>query len=82
MAVSTEVDKHSVRSNILDDTFEYLSFFELADDFFLLLFELCFDEHLVRNNYILVFLIDFHNLELHRLLNECIVVANGAHVDL
>ena len=36
----------------------------------------------MRHNDILVFLIDLDNLELHRLANEYVVVADGLHVNL
>ena len=79
---TTEVDEYAVRSDVLDSTFEHLSFFEFGDDFFLLLFELGLDECLVRNNDILEFLIDFHNLEFHSLAYVSIVVADRLNVDL
>ena len=44
---ATQVDEHTVRGDILDSTFEYLAFFQFADNFFLLLFQLSFDKRLV-----------------------------------
>ena len=54
----------------------------MADDFLLLSFELGFDECLVANNDVLILLVDFHNLELHCLANEYVVVADGLNVNL
>ena len=79
---TAEVDEHAVRGDILDRTFEYLTFFEFSDDFFFLLFELGLNESFVRNNDILEFLIDFNDFEFHRFAYEYIVVANGFNVDL
>ena len=44
---ATEVDEHTVRSDVLDRSFENLSFLQAADDHALLLFEFCFDERFV-----------------------------------
>ena len=79
---TAEVDEYAVRGDILDRTFEYLTFFEFGDDFFLLLFELGFDESLVRNNNVFEFLVDFNHFEFHGFANEYIVIANGFNVDL
>ena len=58
---TTEVDEYTVRSDVLDSTFENLTLFELGDDFALLLFEFGFDEGLVRNNNVLEFFVDLDN---------------------
>ncbi len=79
---TAEVNEYTVRSDVLDGTFENLTLFELADDFFLLLFQFGLDESLVRNNNVAEFLVDLHHLELHRLAYEYIVVAYGMNVDL
>ena len=44
---AAEVDEHTVGGDVLDGAFEYLAFFELGDDFALLLLELSLDEGLV-----------------------------------
>ena len=67
---ATQVDEYTVRCDILDNTLEYLSLLEFADDFLLLLFQLSLDESLVRNNDVLEFLVDLNDLEFHRLANE------------
>ena len=79
---ATEVDEHTVRSDILNSTFEYLTLLKLRDDFLLLSFEFSLDECLVWYNNILVFLVDLNNLEFHCLTNEYVVVADGLNVDL
>ena len=79
---ATQVDEYTVGCDILNGTFENLSFFEFTDDFFLLLFQFSLDKSLVRNNDILEFLIDFNNLEFHSLANEYIIVADRLNVDL
>ena len=79
---ATQVDKYTIGSDILNGTLKNLSFFELTDNFFLLLFQLSFDKSLVRNNHILEFLVDLNNLEFHCFANEYIVVADRLHIDL
>ena len=41
---TAEVNEYAVRSDVLDNTFEDLTLFEVRDDFLALCFELCFDE--------------------------------------
>lgn len=79
---TTEVNEYSVGCDVLDFALEHLTFLQFGDDFFLLLFELCLDECLVAHNNILVFLVDLDNLEFHGLVNEYIVVADRANIDL
>jgi len=73
---AAQIDEYTIGSDILDSSFEYLSFFEFGDNFFLLLFELGFDKSFVRNNHILEFLIDFNNFEFHSFTYEYIVVTD------
>ena len=47
---ATQVDEYTVGCDILNGTFENLSFFEFTDDFFLLLFQFSLDKSLVRYN--------------------------------
>ena len=79
---TAQVDKYTVAGDILNSTFEYLTLFELRDNLLLLFFEFCLDESLVRNNYVLEFVVDLHNLEFHSLTNEYIVVADWLNVNL
>src|SRR5699024_5387727 len=79
---AAQIDEYTIGSDILDSSFEYLSFFEFGDNFFLLLFELGFDKSFVRNNHILEFLIDFNNFEFHSFTYEYIVVTDRLNVDL
>ena len=79
---TTEVDEYAVVGDVLDSTFKNLSLFELRDDLLLLLLKLCLDKSLVADNHVAELLVDLHNLELHGLANECIVVADWLHVDL
>ena len=79
---AAKVDKYTVRCDVLNNTFEHLTLFELRDDFFLLLFDFGFDKCLVRYNNVLEFLVDLNNLELHCLSDEYIVVTDGLNVDL
>ena len=44
---TAEVNEYTVRSDVLDSTFENLTLFELADDFFLLSLQFGLDESLV-----------------------------------
>ena len=79
---ATQVDEYTVRSDVLDSSFQYLSFLQFGDDIFLLLFQLCLDKSLVRYNNILEFLIDLNNLEFHSLTYKYIVVTDRLHIDL
>ena len=79
---AAEVDEYTIVGDILNRTFEHLTLFELADDFLLLSFEFSFDECLVADHNVLVFLVDFYNLEFHGLTHEHVIVADGLHVDL
>ena len=79
---ASKVYKYSVRSDILDDTLEYLSFFEARDNLFALLFELFLDKSFVRYYYILVFVVDFYYLEFNSFIDKYVVVAYRYHVDL
>ena len=79
---AAKVDEYTIGRDVLDGTFEHLTLLELGDDLLLLSFEFGLDECLVRNNHILVFLVDLDDLELHGLANEYVVVADGLHVDL
>ena len=79
---TAQVDKYTVAGDILNSTFEYLTFFELRDNLLLLFFEFCLDESLVRNNYVLEFVVNLHNLEFHSLANEYVVVADWLNINL
>ena len=79
---TSKVNEYTIGCDILDNTLEYLSFLELADNLFLLCLKLCLDESLVRNNDIAELLIDFHNLELHCLAYEDVVVADRMNINL
>ena len=79
---TAQVDKYTIAGDILNSTFEYLTFFELRDNLLLLFFEFCLDESLVRNNYVLEFVVDLHNLEFHSLTNEYVIVADWLNVNL
>src|SRR3712207_592642 len=79
---TTEVNEYTIRGDVLDSSFENLTFFELRDNFFLLCFQLSLNESLVRNNNVAELLIDLHNLEFHGLAYEYVVVAYRMNVDL
>ena len=79
---AAKVNEYTIVGDVLNRTFEYLTFFEFGDDFSLLGFEFVFDEGFVRNDHVLVFLVDFDNLEVHGLVNKHVVVADGLDVDL
>ena len=79
---TTKIYKHTERKDVLNRTFEYLTLFEFADNVAFLLLKLGFYQDLVRYNDILLLLIDLYDLELHCLINESIVVTDGANIDL
>ena len=79
---TTQIDKHTIRSDVFDSSFEYLSFFELWDDFFLLFFNVCLDKCLVRYNNIFELMIDFDNLKFHVFIHILIIITYWLHIDL
>ena len=79
---TAQVDEDAVAGDVLDGSFEHLALFELRHDLLLLGFELGLDEGLVADDDVLELLVDLDNLELHRLLDEDVVVAYGLDVDL
>ena len=79
---TAEVDEYTVGCDVLNHTFENLAFLELADDFFLLCFDFCFDECFVRYDHVFEVLVDLDNLELHSLADKCVVVVDRTYVDL
>ncbi|MPN00559.1 hypothetical protein SDC9_147755 [bioreactor metagenome] len=44
---ATQVDEHTVRSDVFNGTFKDLTFLQLADNFFFLIFEFSFDKRFV-----------------------------------
>ncbi len=79
---TAEVNEYTIVGDVLDCSFENLAFFEFADDFALLLLKLSLKESLVRNDYIAEFLVDLDDLEVHCLVNICIVILDRTDVDL
>jgi len=79
---ATQVDEYTIRCDILNGSFKNLSFFELTDNFFLLLFQFSFDKSFVRNNHVFEFLVDFNHFEFHCFANKYIIVTDRFHVDL
>ena len=79
---ASEVYEHTVRSDVLDSTFEDLTDFEALDDETLLLFELGLNEGLVRHHHVLELLVDLDNLEFHLLADILVEVADGLDVHL
>ena len=79
---TSKVDKYPVRCNVLHDTFQYLTFFQLADNLFFLLFDIRFDQSFVRYHYVLELVVDFHYFELHGLTYVLIVITDRFHIDL
>ncbi len=79
---AAEVHEHAVGGDVLHLALEHLTLLQLGDNLFLLLLELGLDQSLVADHHVFIFLVDFDNLEFHSLVDEYIVVADGAHVDL
>ena len=79
---TAEVDEYTVRGDVLDNTFEDLTFLELADDLSFLSFEFSLDKSLVRNYYVAVLVVDLDDLEVHGLVDEYIVVSDGLDIYL
>ena len=79
---TAQIDEYTVRGDVLDRTFEYLTLFELGDDLLLLLLEVGLDEGLVRDHHVLEVVVYLDDLEFHRLFHELIVIADRFYVDL
>ena len=79
---AAQIDEHAVGGDVLDGTLENLALFELRHDLLLLRLELGLDQRLVRHDDVAELLIDLHDLELHRLVDIDVVVADRLHVDL
>src|SRR5690554_395569 len=77
-----KINEYTVRSNVFNNTFKYLTFFKLPDDFFFLFFDVGFDKCFMRNNNVFEFLVNFNHFEFHSLSDIHIVVANWFDVDL
>ena len=79
---AAQVNKYTVAGDVLDGTFEDLSFFKFLDDLSFLCFKFILDEGFVRNNHILVFVVDFDHLEFHDFIDKNVVIADRLDIDL
>ena len=79
---TAEVNEYTIVGDVLDSSFENLTFFEFADDLALLFLKFCLEESLVRYDNIAEFLVDLDDLEVHCLVNKCIVILDRTDVDL
>ncbi len=79
---AAEVDEDTVAGDVLHDAFQHLTLLEVADNLGLLSLDLVLDESLVADDDVLVFVVDFDDLELHGLVDIDIVVADGFDIDL
>jgi len=79
---AAKIDKDTVRGNVLNSSFKYLTFFKLGNDIFLLLFQFGFNQCFVRNNNISEFMINLNHLEFHCLSNINIIVADWFNINL
>lgn len=79
---ATQVHERTEIGNVLDSTFQYLTFFEFAHDLCTLCFDIAFDKCFVRNNRVLNGFVYFHHFELHGLTNKLIVISYRLHIDL
>ena len=79
---TSQIHKYAVRSDVFNTTLKDLADFETLNNEALLLLELSFNQSLVRNNYVLEFLIDFDNLEFHLLAYVLVKVPDWLYVYL
>src|SRR5690606_37171490 len=79
---TSKVDEYTVRSNVFNNTFKYLAFFKLPDDFFFLYLDISLDKSLVRYNYVFEFMVDFHNFKFHSFIYILIVITDRLNVYL
>ena len=79
---TTKVNEYTVRCNVLNSTFKYLTFLKTFDDNSFLLLKLSLNKCFVRYNNVLKLLVDFHNLEFHLLTYVLIKVTYRLHINL
>ena len=79
---TAEVDEYTLVGDVLDSSFKDLSLLELADELSPTLLLLCLEEGLVGNDDVAELLVDLDDLEVHGLVDICIVVADRLDVDL
>ena len=79
---TTQVDEYTEIGHVLDHTFQYLTLLQVVQDFCFLLFEILLDQYFVRNNYVIVGVVDFNNLHFHFLAYINIEIPDRLHVNL
>src|SRR3990172_6974062 len=79
---SSQVDEYAEVGHILDHAFQHLSFLEVVQDHCLLFFKVFFNQDLVRNNYVIVSIIDLDNFHFHLLAHEDIEIPDRFYIDL
>ena len=79
---TAEIDEYTVVGDVLDLTFEYLAFLELADELCPSGLLLCLEKCLVRHNHVAELLVDLHDLEVNGLIYKLVVVTDRLYVNL
>ena len=79
---SAEVYEHAIIGDVLNRTLENLAFLQLGHKLCFLFLLLRLKQGLVRNHNVPELLIDLHDLEVHRLIDERIVITNRLDVNL
>ena len=79
---AAEIDEHTEVGDRLDDAFENKTLFELGENLLALACEVLLKQHLVRDDHVLVRMIDFDNANIKFAIDKRIEVAHRAHIDL
>jgi hypothetical protein len=79
---TAEVEERTEVGDVLDDTLEYLTFFEASEDLLALFGQIAFDECLVADNSVFDLLVDLHHFEFHDFAYVLIVVNHRFDVNL
>ena len=79
---TAKINEYAVRRNILNRSLKNLTLFKFRDNFLFLSFKFCFNQCFMRNHYILIFLINFYNLEFHCLTDKDIIITYWFYINL
>ena len=79
---TSKIHENAIRSDILNNSNKYLTFFKLGNNFFSLLLELRLNKRLMRNNHVLEFLVDLYNAKIHFLANVHVVIPYWLNINL
>src|SRR3990172_232544 len=79
---SAEVDENTKIGDVFNNPFEHLAALQLLKDLFALSSQFPLHEDAVRHNDVLAHVVDFDDLEIHRLADEGVKIPNRSYIDL